>query len=124
MMQSRTDDNREAKGAPGSLEPHLHAVQFYSDHAFLVDSISQFIGRSLLAGSAAIVIPTKAHRDGIPRQQRERGIALAGALEQGPYVVLDADETLSRLLVDGRPDETRFVALMGEVIERAKTCGG
>ena len=42
-MLSRTEDNREAKGAPGSLEPHLHAVQFYSDDAFLVDSISQFI---------------------------------------------------------------------------------
>src|SRR5258708_12656453 len=98
MMQSRTDDNREAKGAPGSLEPHLHAVQFYSDHAFLVDSISQFIGRSLLAGSAAIVIATKAHRDGIPRQLRERGINLAVALAQGPYVVLHPHQSLSPFL--------------------------
>jgi PAS domain S-box-containing protein len=124
MMQNRTEDIRGAKGASSSQEPHPHAVQFYSDDAFLVDSISEFIGTSLLAGSAAIVIATKVHRDGIERQLRERGIDLAGALEQGRYVVLDSDQTLSRLLVDGWPNETRFVALMGEVIERARTCGG
>src|SRR6266851_2176559 len=123
-MQNSTEHDRMAKDLPGSLEPCLHTVQFYSDDGFLIDSISQFIGTSLLAGSAAIVIATKAHRDGIARRLKERGMDLAGALKQGRYVVLDPDETLSRLLVDGWPDEVRFAALMGEVIERAKASSG
>ena len=123
-MQNSTEHDRMAKDLPGSLGPCLHTVQFYSDDGFLIDSISQFIGTSLLAGSAAIVIATKAHRDGIARRLKERGMDLAGALKQGRYVVLDPDETLSRLLVDGWPDEVRFAALMGEVIERAKASSG
>ena len=113
-MQNSTEHDRMAKDLPGSLGPCLHTVQFYSDDGFLIDSISQFIGTSLLAGSAAIVIATKAHRDGIARRLKERGMDLAGALKQGRYVVLDPDETLSRLLVDGWPDEVRFAALMGD----------
>src|SRR3989475_2119770 len=53
---------------------HGHVVQFYSEDEFLVDAISRFLGVSLAAGDAAIVLATKTHREGIARKVKERGL--------------------------------------------------
>ena len=53
---------------------HGHVVQFYSEDEFLVDAISRFLGVSLAAGDAAIVLATKTHREGIARKLKERGL--------------------------------------------------
>jgi len=42
----------------------------------------------------------------------------------GQYIALDADETLSKFMVDGRPDERRFAEVIGSLIGRAANDGG
>src|SRR5205809_8130459 len=53
---------------------HGHVVQFYSEDEFLVDAISRFLGESLAAGDAAIVLATKTHRERIARKLKDRGL--------------------------------------------------
>ena len=98
-----------------------HEVQFYSEDSFLLDDLSRFIGTALGGGDAAIVIATKAHRDGLARRLRARGFDTAGAAKRSRYLPLDAAETLSKFMVDGSPDGERFVAIMTEIIDRART---
>src|ERR1700722_9175774 len=69
-----------------------HVVQFYADDAFLVDELSKYIGSALAAGEGAIVIATKAHRDGITQRLKARGMDPAHAIAQGRYIALDAAE--------------------------------
>jgi PAS domain S-box-containing protein len=108
--------------APDSvdLHRHTHSVQFYSDDAFLIAVLSRFMGSAIGAGDAAVVIATAAHRDALAARLADRGLDIARAVEQGRYVALDAAETLSHFLVNGWPDEARFVELIGGVISRAK----
>ena len=118
-MQSDMQHDRSAKD-PANLPSCLHTVQFYSDDAFLGESISQFIGEALQAGGAGIAIAIEAHRDAIAQRLRDKGVDLTAALKLGRYVVLDSQETLNKLMVDDWPDETRFIELMGAAIERSR----
>jgi PAS domain S-box-containing protein len=98
---------------------HVHRLQFYEEDTFLVNAIGRFVAPSLEAGDAVVVIATQPHRDGVEDELRARGCDLAAARAQGRYVCLDAVETLTQLLVDLRPDETRFADVVGSVIARA-----
>jgi nitrogen-specific signal transduction histidine kinase len=98
---------------------HNHSVQFYEDGDFLLDQTSQYIGSALGAGGSAIVIATKAHREGLERRLKALGFNLPLAARQGRYVALDAAETLSSFMLDGRPDAARFAELVGGVVGRA-----
>ena len=82
-------------GQPGL---RAHAVQFYSEDKSLLDELSRMIGTALGAGDGAIVIATKAHRDGLAQRLQALGLDTARAIEQGRYVVLDAAETLAKFM--------------------------
>jgi PAS domain S-box-containing protein len=91
-----------------SHTPDGHAVQLYTDDSFLVDVLIRFIGGALAAGDASLVIATKPHRTELERRLSAHGVDTARAAMQGRYVVLDANETLPKLMVGGSVDETRF----------------
>jgi PAS domain S-box-containing protein len=103
------------------LHRHTHSVQFYSDDKYLISVLARFIGSAVGAGDAAIVIATPPHRTELAERLSARGIDVARAVQQGRYVALDAEETLSRFMVDGWPDEARFVEMMGEVVLHARS---
>jgi PAS domain S-box-containing protein len=102
------------------LHRHTHSVQFYSDDKYLIDVLSRFMGSAVGAGDAAIVIATPSHRAELAARLVARGLDVPRAVEQGRYLALDAQETLSQFMVKGWPDEKRFVDLMGGIVSRAR----
>jgi signal transduction histidine kinase len=105
----------------GDYELHAHVAQFYGDDAFLLESLSRFIGTALGAGDAAVVIATLAHRDGLARILKSRGLDTSSALRAGRYLSLDAAETLATFMVNGWPDRDLFNEIVGKLIARTKT---
>ena len=97
-----------------------HVVQFYERSPYLVERVSAFIAPGLSAGEAAIVIATPEHRGLIETALQARGIDVAALRKQGSYVDLDAAETMSLFMVDGRPDRSRFVRVIGGAITEAR----
>jgi len=95
-----------------------HFVQLYSDDARLLDGLSQFIGGAVAMGDGAVVIATKAHQDGLAQRLKARGMDTAKAIRQGRYVLLDAQETLTRLMLNDTVDEARFSNVLGDVLTR------
>jgi PAS domain S-box-containing protein len=93
-----------------------HVVQLYENDTFLVDALGRFVGAGLGAGDTIIVIATAPHRDGVESRLRTRGVDVALALAQRRYVALDAAETLEAFMVDGWPDEQRFVDVISATI--------
>ncbi len=96
-----------------------HFVQFYETDDFLLNSLSGFVSRGLEVGDACIVVATRAHIDGLEQRLRAAGADLAPAFARGQYVPLDAAETLSKLMVNGRPEFGPVKEVLGEVIARA-----
>jgi signal transduction histidine kinase/CheY-like chemotaxis protein len=97
-----------------------HAVQFYEHETYLLDSVTQYLGSALAAESAGILIATSAHRDGVAQRLTARGLDVVGAGAQGRYVALDAQDTLSRFMVDGWPDPARFDDTVGALIAKTR----
>jgi PAS domain S-box-containing protein len=98
---------------------HSHVVQFYSEDKFLVDEVSGFVGAALASGGSAVVIATKAHQGSLLQKLDDQGFDLAKLVADGRCIVLDAAETLSRMMVEGMPDPARFSEIIGGVIVRA-----
>jgi DNA-binding NarL/FixJ family response regulator len=98
---------------------HHHEVGFYSDDQRFLDDITEFIAPALKTGQAAIVLATEQHRDSLRSRLKALGLDVAGAMEQGRYVALDAAEALSAFVVKGMPDPIRFLELVGDLIVTA-----
>src|SRR5262245_11057804 len=95
-----------------------HLVQFYEDDGPLLDTLGDFVASGLGAGGGALVIATAQHRDGLDGRLRGIGVDVDGATAAGRFLAVDAAETLARVVVDGVPDESRFRAGVGELLDR------
>jgi len=98
---------------------HRHEVQFYSDDALLLDTFARFIAVALKSGRAAIVVITESHRDGLVSRLKSQGLDIDAATQQGTYMQLDVNKTLSTFMVNDIPDATRFFPVAGGLIEAA-----
>ncbi len=112
-------DGRPPFADAGAIPEAEHLVQFYKADEFLLDAVANFIGTALAAGDAGIVVATPAHRRGVDKRLRDRGIDVGDALASGQYTLLDATEALSRFMADGVPDAGRFLEVFGGLIARA-----
>lgn len=92
-----------------------HAVQFYNDDVFLIDTVSAFITAGLKENGAIIVIATAQHRE-------ELRNALQAA-NNSSITYIDAAELLSAFIVDDWPNETRFTSTVGPLLQRAALKG-
>jgi excisionase family DNA binding protein len=108
-------------GAVGDAE---HIVQFYEADALLLDAVAEYIGGSLRAGGAGIVIATPEHRQGLDERLDALGLDLPSVRASGRYVPLDAAETQARFMVGRTPDPGLFVDVVGGVVARAAELGG
>ena len=101
-----------------------HWVQYYDDDAFPVESLSDFLWEGIRTGEGAVVI-LNAQRARRVRHALQRRGGEPNALEStGRLVVLDADATLARFMVRGRPDPKRFRDSVGAAIDRTLPAGG
>src|SRR5580704_4243781 len=101
---------------------HQHGVQFYSQDKFLLEELSEYVGSALRAGDAAIVVATEQHRDGLLPWLTAQGLDIATLLEEGRFVVMDAEQVLATFMLDGWPNEQRFNEVVGEIVGRALAC--
>lgn len=97
-----------------------HHVQYYEQEGFLYDRITDFMSDGLRASDAAVLIATRAHRDSVEARLLARGVDLPHLTLGGRYHALDAQEVLSRFMVNGSPDPDRFANTIGPVIRTAR----
>jgi len=98
-----------------------HLVQYYEKEGFLYDRVTDFMSDGLRGSDAAVLIATRAHRNGVESRLARRGVDLSHLTAGGRYHALDAQDTLSRFMVDGAPDPHRFAETVGPVIRTART---
>ena len=98
----------------------VHSVQFYENDSFLLEGLSEYIGSALDAGDKGIVIATQQHLEQLEGLLKARGLLPdTDPASGGRYIALDVDHMLPLFMADGLPDQARFHAEIGDVIERA-----
>ena len=112
-------DFRERR-VPDRQRGEQHVVQFYEDDSFLVEGIARALSPTLSSGDSAVVIATGPHRDALSAELAMRGLDAARLEANGQLILLDAAETLNQLLVEGWPDEARFVQVISNLLDKAE----
>ncbi|MFM0488656.1 hybrid sensor histidine kinase/response regulator [Paraburkholderia graminis] len=100
-----------------------HFVQFYESDASLTEDVGVFLLRALDAGGSAIVIATADHVASLTSWLDARLTAPAQSATHDALILLDAQATLDRFMVDGWPDEARFISTVGAVVAKAAQRG-
>ena len=100
-------------------DPGAHLVQLYGeDDQSLARNVSQYLAEGLRRGDGVVLISTPEHTSAIARHLVEMAPDMTSeAVRTGRLTCLSARETLERLLVDGRPDETRFRSVVGKFLD-------
>jgi DNA-binding NarL/FixJ family response regulator len=125
LSNARTLDRPWRSEAPPSLAlekeafTRSHEVEFYSDDAAFVVGFTRFIEAALEAGSAVIAVATESHRKRLLQKLQEHGVDTIAAIEQGRYVSVDVDDTLSTFMLNDQPDPMRFFGVAGDLFTTA-----
>jgi len=98
-----------------------HFVQVYRDEQVLIEAVSLFAGAALGRNEAVVIVATREHGDAVAESLTGDGFDVDTLEHWGQLSILDAEEVLSRFMVDGRPDEERFKAVIRELIGSIKS---
>lgn len=99
-------------------EPRGHYVQFYkADEPRLNRNVGRFLWEGLLRGDGLLVIATEQRRVSLTDYLRRLGADVSMALGERQLVMLDADETLARFIVNGVPDPALFNSAIQEALQ-------
>jgi hypothetical protein len=103
--------------SPGTLEPSGHIVQFYdADEPLLTRNVSDYLLEGLKQGDALLVIATQERNAALAGDLRESGADPDTAIRQPRLLFADAEQTLTRFMVNGQPDWQRFERTIGALI--------
>ena len=98
--------------------PISHAVQFYNDDVFLIDAVTAFITAGSKDNATTIVVATEKHRE-----ELRNALQAANSVGEAKVVYFDAVELLSAFMMDGWPNQARFISTLGGIVERAALGG-
>jgi hypothetical protein len=104
----------------GEIAPCDHLVQIYSSDEEFIDILYSFVEEGLKNNEAVIIVATPQHRAAIDQKLRDNGKDPFYLGLKDHFISLDADETLSKFIVNDWVDDTLFNVAVSEIVVRAK----
>ncbi|MBY4897058.1 ATP-binding protein [Cupriavidus sp. AU9028] len=96
-----------------------HVVRFYEDDALLIGDVRDFADEALRRGGSAILIATEEHLARLVPMLHGLGPGRGNQpWFSGKLIALPAQAALDRFMVDGWPDERRFMETVGELVAK------
>jgi hypothetical protein len=102
------------------IPPSEHILQIYESDGVFFDTLEGFVVGGLHKGESAIVIATPAHLRSLDARLQSAGLAVSELRARDQYGPLDAEKTLEMFMVNGWPDEARFVRLIKGLVACAR----
>ena len=100
--------------------PAGHVVQFYdADEPLLTRNVTDYLLEGMHQGDALLVIATAERNEALARELRESGAEPDVAIRER-LLFADAEQTLTRFMVNGQPDWQRFERTLGALIQQVR----
>jgi hypothetical protein len=109
----------EANVKSSPVPRNQHAVRFYESDRSLAMIVADFLNGGFDDGEPGIIVATPTQRAAVLRELSTRSVDVVELQRSETLIMLDAHDTLTTFMIDGKPDEARFMSAMSEVIERA-----
>lgn len=120
-LASRLIEQRRRQAFPGLRH---HDVLLAGDDTVLFDAYARFCEETLTAAGTAFVVATPSSRVAIEERMRAAGVDLDLATRQGRYVPMDVEQALASVMVDGWPDEARFLSVVSSLLAAGVAASG
>lgn len=104
----------------GEIAPCEHVVQIYENDEGFLDLLTGFVSSGVNSFECAVVIATAAHLTALNERLEALGHSVHSLISKTQYIPLDAEETLSKFMVNDWPDENLFNKVISEVIVTAR----
>lgn len=95
-----------------------HLVQLYTDDAALVSNVGHYLWQGIEQGEGILVIAGAEHTEAFCGRLRELGTDPQAAMAGGRLALFDAQDTLTRFMVDGQPHWNRFESVVGNAMRQ------
>jgi anti-sigma regulatory factor (Ser/Thr protein kinase) len=105
------------------VEPRDHVVFFYEHDEALISSVCQYVIDAIEGDDVALVVATSDHARAFETATIRAGIDADSARSDGRLLILDADEAMSRFMVDEWPRSSAFFTTFGGLIRGAADTG-
>jgi MEDS: MEthanogen/methylotroph, DcmR Sensory domain len=86
----------------------VHDVVFYARDDDLARRVTDYLLAVISGNGVGVAVATPAHRAAIEARLEHAGVDLTAARSHGTYVALDAEEVISRFMINGFADPARF----------------
>lgn len=107
----------------GEIAPCNHVLQVYENDEGFLDLLEGFVSSGIDKGDCVILIATSAHVSALEKRLTVSGYEVEDLIAADQYIPLNAEETLSKFMVVGWPDEKLFIKVVNDLIARARTQG-
>jgi len=123
-MEILTDWKKSpAKVFWAEIAPTEHVVQIYENDEKFLDLLLGFVLTGISSNECTIVIGTSTHLASLNEKLALQGLNIVKIIEDGCYLPMDAEDALSKFMVNGWPDENLFNNLVSNLISGAKREG-
>lgn len=102
------------------IAPCDHVLQIYENDGVFLDALTGFVGGGINADDCCIVIATNNHLRALETRLENYGIHIDGLLADNRYIPVNANETLSKFMVNGWPDEKLFNETVSDLIYKGR----
>src|SRR5687767_10378474 len=103
---------------PRRAEPKAKAKAKNDSLLFFDQCVDSFLDEALRLGAPLVIIATAHHRTLLSAHLEAAGHDVRAARRAGRMVLVDADRTLGKIIVDGLPDPPRFESAMARLLDR------
>jgi hypothetical protein len=100
--------------------PSDHGAQVYGDVSELAQSVGAYLATGFDLGEPAVVIATPEHWTHFAKRLELCGWGEEEIEDQGLVWLVDADETLAAIMVDGTPSRERFDQVVGGLLDQVE----
>lgn len=100
--------------------PAVHSVHIYEEDSALISRLCGIVSSSLRLGDSVLIVATAEHRQQLVSELRATGIELRDHAREGRFSMMDAKETLSTFMLNGRPNAKLFEVSIGRILEEAR----
>ncbi|MCS3800580.1 MEDS domain-containing protein [Niastella sp. OAS944] len=107
----------------GEIAPCEHVVQIYEHDEDFLDLLTGFVNDGINAGECSMVIATAAHLTALNERLIALGHHIPSLMSKTQYIPLDAEETLSKFMINDWPDQHLFQKVISELLIKAKGNG-
>ena len=102
------------------MNPFQHSVQFYETEQYLSSVVSDYLADGIESGESSIVIASPRNRELVAAGLESRGCDVAGSSGCKRIQMMDARETLDRIMSGNSPSPKRFAEVVGGAVEMVR----